>query len=500
MEIFYEASYFDLNILMMNEERLYQQLVKICGSKFVSNNPDLLERYSKDLSFIKGFAPKYVVWLNKTKKIEEILKLANVLKFSIIPISSSSLVHYHGDTIPLTENSIIMDLSRMNKILNIDRKNRVVMIEPGVTFEQIIPQLKKSDLRLLIPLQPRKGKSVLTTALERVPTTIPRYQWDSSDPLLCTEVIFGTGDLFRTGTAAGPGTIKQQKKSGQAQLNPMGPTQFSPFRLIQGAQGSLGVVTWITLKLELLPTIQKVFNFQSENLHDLLKLQQELLKYRLGNEMLILNNLNLACLVKLASGDISKLSSSLSKWNLIVVLAGRGELADDKIEYQEGDFNETLNELDLIHLKKESEISESVILNALNSSSSYPWRNRLRGRFQDIFFITNFERISEFISIVEHEISKDLGIYIQAINQGTSYHCEFDLYYDPKEEESIYKKFIDISIKLMDNGAFFNRPYGLWAKEVFKRHLDSTLMVLKKVKKIFDPNNVLNPGVLCFDD
>ncbi|MBA7665562.1 hypothetical protein ES703_73636 [subsurface metagenome] len=52
----------------------------------------------------------------------------------------------------------------------------------------------------------------------------------------------------------------------------------------------------------------------------------------------------------------------------------------------------------------------------------------------------------------------------------------------------------------MDSGAFFNRPYGLWAKEVFKRHTDSTQTALKKVKKIFDPNNVLNPGVLCFDN
>ena len=44
----------------------------------------------------------------------------------------------------------------------------------------------------------------------------------------------------------------------------------------------------------------------------------------------------------------------------------------------------------------------------------------------------------------------------------------------------------------MDAGAFFNRPYGLWAKEVFDRHTASTQMALKKVKSIFDPNNVLN--------
>ena len=487
----------------MSKEQLYQKLVKICGSKFISNDPELLESYSTDLSFVKGKIPQYIVWLNKTKQIEKILKLANSIGFSVIPISSSSPIHYHGDTIPLKDNSIIIDLSRMSKILNIDRKNRVIMVEPGVVFGQLIPILEKKGLRLLQPLYPRDGKSVLTTALERVPTTIPRYQWDSSDPLLCTEVVFGTGDLFRTGTAAGPGTIKQQKKSGQAQTNPMGPTQFSPFRLIQGAQGSLGIVTWATLKLELMPTVQKVIHFQSENLQDLLSLQHELLKFRLGNELLILNNINLACLVKQLSEDIIKLSDSLAKWNLIFIISSRDKLADDKIAYQEGDLGDIVSNLKLDHLKKESVISESEIIHALNSSTSYPWRERLKGSFQDIFFITNFEKISEFIALVENEVSEDLGVYIQAINQGTSYHCEFDIYYDHKDEEAlerVNKKFMDLSIKLMEKGAFFNRPYGLWAKEVFKRHMDSTQIALKKVKKIFDPNNILNPGVLCFDD
>ncbi|GAH17024.1 unnamed protein product, partial [marine sediment metagenome] len=118
----------------MSEEQIYQKLVKICGSKSISNDPEVLESYSTDLSFVKGKIPKYVVWLNKAKQIEKILKLANSLGFSVIPISSSSLMRYHGDTIPLQDNSIIVDLSKMNKILNIDRKNRVIMVEPGVVF------------------------------------------------------------------------------------------------------------------------------------------------------------------------------------------------------------------------------------------------------------------------------------------------------------------------------------------------------------------------------
>ena len=247
--------------MIMNSDEFLQNLTKICGSQNVSQDPKDLKEYSKDLSFLKGKSPICIVWPSNSQDVTKIVKLANDLKFYIIPVSLNSKFKHHGDSLPKKDNSIILNLSRMNKVLSIDRKNRVVMVEPGVSFGQLVPILKKKGLRLLLPLNPTASRSVLATALEREPITIPRYHWDSSDPLLCTEVVFGTGDLFRTGTAAGPGTIKQQQKMGQAQVNPMGPTQFSPFRIIQGAQGSLGVVTWATLKLEYLPSTQKVYHF-----------------------------------------------------------------------------------------------------------------------------------------------------------------------------------------------------------------------------------------------
>jgi FAD/FMN-containing dehydrogenase len=105
--------------------------------------------------------------------------------------------------------------------------------------------------------------------------------------------------------------------------------------------------------------------------------------------------------------------------------------------------------------------------------------------------------------MVEAKFKNDLGVYIQAINQGTAYYCEFDLFYNPNDKEATEKiknKFIEISNDLINSGAFFNRPYGIWAREVYKMHDEGTQIALKKVKKIFDPNNVLNPGTLCFDN
>jgi len=491
-----------LSCFIMSEEQIFRELVKICGLKNISQDPKLLEEYSGDLSFFARKEPKYVTWLKNRTQIQKILKLANSLNFSIIPVSSPSGPRHHGDTIPRNDKCVIVNLSKLNKTINIDRKNRVIMIEPGVTFSKLIPHLSKKRLRILTPLHPRASKSVLTAALEREPITIPRYMWDSSDPLLCTEVYFGNGELFKTGAAAGPGTIKQQKKSGQAQVNPMGPTQFSPFRVIQGAQGSIGIVTWVTLKLELMPSIQKVYHFQSDNIEKLLDFQYKLLKYRLCDELLILNDLNLACLTKENSNDISQLAKQLTKWNLIFVISGKGELANERISYLEGDIQDIMKEKNL-RLPETEIISENKILKFLNQADINPWRLRFSGGYQDIFFISSYERIADFITKVEKQIKKNLGVYIQPINQGTAYHCEFDIYYNPDNNEETFnvkEQFLRTSTDLIDSGAFFNRPYGLWAKEVYKEHEDSTQRALKKVKRIFDPKNILNPGVLCFDD
>ena len=83
----------------MSEEQIFKELTKICGLRRLSNDPKILEEYSKDLSFFPKKVPKYVVWPKNRKQLQEILKLANNLNFSVIPVSSSSGPRHHGDTI-----------------------------------------------------------------------------------------------------------------------------------------------------------------------------------------------------------------------------------------------------------------------------------------------------------------------------------------------------------------------------------------------------------------
>jgi FAD/FMN-containing dehydrogenase len=96
--------------------------------------------------------------------------------------------------------------------------------------------------------------------------------------------------------------------------------------------------------------------------------------------------------------------------------------------------------------------------------------------------------------------ASDMGVYIQPVVQGTSCHCEFNLFYDPDNPGEVdrVKELSNAATKaLMAHGAFFSRPYGDNAGMIINRDA-AGVTVLSRVKKIFDPNNIMNPGKLCF--
>ncbi len=151
-------------------------------------------------------------------------------------------------------------------------------------------------------------------------------------------------------------------------------------------------------------------------------------------------------------------------------------------------------------------ISANAILKAVQRPSPEPyWKLRQAEACHDIFFLTLFENLGGDIETMNHLAEKagyaatDVGVYIQPTVQGTSYHCEFTLPYDPENRQQagrVQQLSATATKSLMAKGAFFSRPYGANAGMILNRDA-ATLAVLGKFKKIFDPNNVMNPGKLC---
>jgi hypothetical protein len=206
-------------------------LAKIAGSANVVCEESVLNNYSRDMSFVNAIKPSCVVKPRNADDVEKIVKLAKETLTPLVPISSGP-PHFRGDTVPGIGGAVVVDLSNMKKIIRVDRENRVAMFEPGVTFGALIEAVAQEGLRLNMPLLPRKSKSVVGSLLEREPVIMPKYHWDIADPLNCLEVIFGTGDKFRTGAAAGPGSLEEQWAAGGAQVEAAGPSTASWYRFL----------------------------------------------------------------------------------------------------------------------------------------------------------------------------------------------------------------------------------------------------------------------------
>ena len=264
-----------------------EKLSEIVGSGNFSDDPTVLSKYSADSSLTPAGAPSYVVKPKDAQEVQKILQFANEQSIPVVPVSSA--VHFHGATIP-RQGGIVLDLARMKKVLEIDEDNRRVRIEAGVLWQQLTEELAKKGMRMIMPLLPPANRSVLTDYLEReVPTNTV---YDYGEPMQSLEVVWPTGEIFRMGSASVNGYPDSASKG----ANPSGPG-LDFYRFVQGAQGTMGVVTWVNLKIESIPKIDKIYFAAVDDLAYAQEFLYRILPRRIGQECLLLNNVELAAII-----------------------------------------------------------------------------------------------------------------------------------------------------------------------------------------------------------
>jgi len=483
-----------------------EELGQIIGSQNVADRSEVLQGYSNDLSFVQRIRPGAAVKANSAEAVKAIVKWANETLTPLVPVSSGA-PHFHGATVPGVGGAVVVDLSGMKRIMRVDRRNRVVMIEPGVTFEELIPAVEKEGLATSMPLLPRSQKSVLTSFLERTPITTPRFHWEPQDPLQCVEVIYGTGDLMRTGSATIPVSLERQWALGRAQIRGMGPSQVDFTRLLQGAQGTMGIVTWATIKCRPLAKRKKMFLVPSEDLSPLIEMAYGITFKKLGDELLVLNQASLAAILGKDREEIETIRAQLPPWVLLLGIEGAGVLPEERVAYQEAESSDVAQSLGLelkgvIPGARAEDVSE-----LLRRPSSEPyWKLRLQGASSEVFFLTTLDKAPAFVETVcglaarSRYDGERIGIYVQPTVQGTNCHVEFTFSYAPQarqEADKVRRLVEEGSEALAGRGAFFSRPYGPWARIAYRENAQ-VVIGQRKLKDIFDPNGILNPGKLCF--
>jgi len=167
-----------------------------------------------------------------TEEVQAVMRIANKYKIPIYPISTGKNLGYGGSA-PVLSGSVVLDLKRMNRILEVDEKNAFALVEPGVSYFDLYRYIDERGLKVWVDCPDPGWGSVIGNALDRGGGYTNALYRNHFDAHCGMEVVLPNGELLRTGMGALPGAKTwQQYKSG-----------FGPW--IDGlfSQTSLGVVT-----------------------------------------------------------------------------------------------------------------------------------------------------------------------------------------------------------------------------------------------------------------
>ena len=474
----------------------------------MANDDETLAAYSRDQSLTAARRPDFVVFAETAEEVQKLLRLANETVTPVIPYSSG--LNFHGAAIP-DHGGIILNLSRMNSILSVDEQNWFAVIEPGVTYAQLQGEALKRGFRIMIPFGAAPQRSVLSSYLERDPALSAASFEHGNFLIMDMEMVLPDGTMFRTG----------QWASGGEPGGPMGPVRNSLFRLWTGAQGTLGIITKMGVQITPFIREREIFFICFNNLADAIEPLQRIQRREIGMECFLLNRFNLAALLNgewqvpelfpahpVASENFEHLRKTLPAWVMVICIQGGLVQPEGKIAYEAEALKNICRELNLA-------VSDSLpgaggVSRVMLDELIRPWGILKKFNYRGSVHALNFKSPVRQIARMEGVIQKVcaaagydaacIGGYVLPLERGRAMHCEFDLHCsldDIRETMMVKDAWLRASESLMGAGAFFDRPYGAWADMLYKR-CGMYTQKLREIKKELDPNNILNPGKLCF--
>ncbi|MFW9822027.1 MAG: FAD-binding oxidoreductase [Candidatus Thorarchaeota archaeon] len=184
----------------MTKEDIISNLKVIVGNDFASNNAEDLFIYSQDPGASEPRPVDYVVMPSSVEEIQKIVKLANKEKIPLIPMGGGLTLS--GLVIPI-RGGIVIDLKRMDQILEVNEICRYAIIEPGVTTGKLISYLNESypDLQPAIPDAPPSA-TVVGNALIHGSGYLSQKFGNHGEMINGIEVVLPNGEICKLGSCA----------------------------------------------------------------------------------------------------------------------------------------------------------------------------------------------------------------------------------------------------------------------------------------------------------
>ena len=211
-----------------------QEFEAVAGKEWVFTSDEDVDLYRDSYSPVWHEAeepiPSAAVAPDGVEQVQAIVRIANKYKIPLWTVSTGKNLGYGGSA-PLLGGSVVVDLKRMNRVLEINDKNHFALVEPGVSYFDLYRYIQEHKLKVWIdPPDPGWGSPV-GNCLERGGGYTPMH--DHFDAVCGMEVVLPSGEVMRTGMGALPGSQTwQQYKYG-----------FGPYVTPIFSQSSLGIVT-----------------------------------------------------------------------------------------------------------------------------------------------------------------------------------------------------------------------------------------------------------------
>jgi D-lactate dehydrogenase (cytochrome) len=213
---------------------MYEQLLNIIqDADRISRNETILEQHSKGMTYHTPQVPELVVYPQSKEEVSQILTYANERGIPVTPFGVGSSLE--GHIIP-AQGGITINLSLMNKTVEVRPEDFLVKVQPGVTRSQLNKELKKYGL--FFPVDPGADATIGGMVSTNASGTNSVKYGTMKDQVLGLEAVLADGRVVRTG--------------GMAVKSSAG---YNLTSLLVGSEGTLGIFTEITLRLQGIPEV-----------------------------------------------------------------------------------------------------------------------------------------------------------------------------------------------------------------------------------------------------
>ena len=452
------------------DEKIKQALVEIVGQENYTDSLIDMVSFSYDASE-HSHRPTCAVWAETADQVSEILKLSNREKIPVTPRGAGTGLS--GMAVPI-EGGIILDLSCMNTIVKISIEDRLAIVQPGVVYVDLEKAL--APFGFFFPPDPASGK--VSTLGGNVATNAGGLKGakygTTRDYVLGLQVVLPDGRIMRTGSKA------MKSVSG-----------YDLTRLFVGSEGTLGVVTEIILKINPKPTATSTALATFDSLEDVGRAINQIMHSGIVPSALeILGRETLAAINQNTDLNLPEVDAML--------LAETDGYTQEETDYQIKKVIEVFEENNAKEVKQAKTDKEVEDLWAARKSA-YAVLARIKTHFVLEDVTVPMTNIAELLKGIE-EISKRHNIQIATFGHAGDGNLHPQILYDgydPEQVRRMEEAIADLFQLAIDLDGTLTGEHGIGlskAPYMTLEHDPAAMDVMRHIKKMFDPNNILNPG------